>query len=728
MFRRRPLPVVSRTAALLFGLAVALISAPLVMPLFPIGDDLGEGSVAPRTIEAGESVTYASEALTEAARDQAAAAVPDVYLPPDSLTSQQQAAALKGFFEEVRSIRLRAGLSSQEQVVAIGALPSASGLSAAGRASLVAIERAAFDSFSARASSALESIMAAGVKDGSAEARVEEYLAIPANVPPTTTEVTALRELMKAFAVPNVRVDESATRKAKEEARKNTALVFQTYARGQVIVTEGQTLSAADIEALQSAGLIESGIDWYDLAGGGLFTLGAGLLLAIFVFQLQPFHAPAGRRMAVTVVTAAGVLFAARFLLPEIGQEGSSHYLLFALPVAAVAMVAASFTDLSFAALMAIVTGLLATFIGVTAPDLAGATFTGPIEAFELAIAYTAGGLMGAATVYRAERLSRFALAAVAVAGSTWLVLVVFWMLSEVRTPEDLGWLSLAAGINGAASAVLTVGVFVLLSMALGVTTRLQLMELVRADHPLLLRLQDEAPGTYHHSMMVSALAERAATRIGADALVVRAGSYYHDVGKLAQPRYYIENSLDGQASPHAGLPPTESARLIREHVTNGLEIARRYRVPPLVRDFIPQHHGTRLVTYFYRRAIQDGLELSPADFRYPGPLPQSKEAAIVMLSDSCEAVVRARQDRAQDHIDEVVDSVIAERLAEGQLDECDITMKEIQQVAASFKATLRAVYHPRIEYPAATVDEVAVIARLAEDPGASRSHSVETV
>ncbi|MCK6564320.1 MAG: HDIG domain-containing protein [Dehalococcoidia bacterium] len=728
MFRRRPLPVVSRAAALLFGLAIALVSAPLLMPVFPFGDELKVGAAAPRTIEATESVTYASNALTAAARDQAAADVPGVFLPPDSAVSQQRASALKAFLEEVRAIRMRPGLSSQEQVVQIGALASGSGLAAAGRTSLVAIERSEFDAFVTRAASALEGIMKAGVKDSEIEARVDQFLATPANAPASTAEQTALRELMRAFVAPNVRLDEEATRRARDEARAATALVYQTYAVGQVIVAEGQALSEADIEALQAAGLIETGIDWYDVAGGGLFALGAGLLLAIFVFQLQPFPTPAGRRMAVTVLTAAVVLLAVRFLLLEVGPGRGDHYLVFAIPVAAVAMVTASFADLSFAALVAVVTGLLATFIGITAPDLAGATFTGPIEALELAIAYTAGGLLGAVTVYRAERLSRFAFSAVAVSGATWVVLAAFWMLGEMRAVEDLGWLSLAAGINGAASAVLAVGVFVLLSMALGVTTRLQLMELVRADHPLLLRLQEEAPGTYHHSMMVSALAERAATRIGADALVVRAGSHYHDIGKLAQPRYYIENSLDGLASPHTDLPPAESARLIREHVTNGLEIARRYRVPQVVRDFIPQHHGTRLVTYFYRRAIQDGDDVSASDFRYAGPLPQSKEAAIVMLSDSCEAVIRARQERAQSHIDEVVDSVIAERLAEGQLDECDITMKEIQQVAASFKATLRAVYHPRIEYPAATVDEVAVIARLAEDPGASRSQSVETV
>jgi hypothetical protein len=157
---------------------------------------------------------------------------------------------------------------------------------------------------------------------------------------------------------------------------------------------------------------------------------------------------------------------------------------------------------------------------------------------------------------------------------------------------------------------------------------------------------------------------------------------------------------LDGAPSPHDAMPPAESALRIREHITNGLEIARRNRLPGVIRDFIPQHHGTRLVVFFYRKALNAGIEVDPSDYSYTGPPPQTKESAIVMLADSCEAVVRASDDRGPEQIAHAVDSVFAERLAEGQLDHCDITMRELQAVAASFKATLRAVYHQRIQYP----------------------------
>jgi len=219
---------------------------------------------------------------------------------------------------------------------------------------------------------------------------------------------------------------------------------------------------------------------------------------------------------------------------------------------------------------------------------------------------------------------------------------------------------------------------------------------------PLLRRLQDEAPGTFHHSIIVGNLAERAAHLIGADALMVRVGCYYHDIGKLVQPGFYIENQMGGD-NPHDNLDPFTSARIISEHVRSGMELARRYRLPPAIRAFVPEHHGTRLVAFFYRKAAQSDPDVDTEPFTYPGPKPQSKETAIVMLADSTEAVVRASEDRSPERIDALVDSVLAERLAEGQLDESDLTLREIKAIGESFKATLRGVYHPRIQYPEPT-------------------------
>ena len=262
-----------------------------------------------------------------------------------------------------------------------------------------------------------------------------------------------------------------------------------------------------------------------------------------------------------------------------------------------------------------------------------------------------------------------------------------------------------AAGVNGFLSAFVALGAFLGLSFLFGITTRVQLMELAQVNQPLLRRLQDEAPGTFHHSIIVGNLAERAADAIDADSLLVRVGCYYHDVGKLLQPGFYVENQMGGE-NPHEHLEPQVSAQIVSEHVRGGLELARKYRLPQRVAAFIPEHHGTRLVTYFYRKASRESPEVDATQFTYPGPRPQSRESALGMLADSVEATVRSSPDHSPERIDALVDEVVAERVSEGQLDECDLTLRQLKTIAESFKATLRGVYHPRLEYPQPTEAE----------------------
>ncbi|MBI2767007.1 MAG: HDIG domain-containing protein [Chloroflexi bacterium] len=718
MLRRRPAPVISRTRAAIFGLLLALAVALLVSPVVPAQDSLHEGEIAPATLIAARDAQFESNALTQQARDNAARQVADVNLPPDPAIRQQQADALDKLFTELRTIRF-SGLTAQQQLVELNSFPGAAPLTAAARADLIALDRAQFDAFRDRAARLLTDVMTAGVAKGETAAAVDIQIAkidnssLPlADQQALQAMLPALRETVRAFAIPNVAVDVAATQKKKDAARANVTPVIATFTRRQVVASQGQQLDAAAIEALKQTGVIRDGFDFYRIAGGALFALGFGLALSMFLYQLQPFPVSGGRRLAATAIAMVAALTAVRIILPNVAPDREQLYLAFAIPVAAAAMVVASVADLSFAAIVAVAIGIGAAFIAAVWPDLAGSGFVGSLEALELAIAYTAGGLAGALVVHRAERLSRYALAAVAVAAATGIVVTVFWLIGEPRNNNRLAWALSAAGVNGLAAALLALGAFVVLSVVFGVTTRLQLMELAQSGHPLLRRLQDEAPGTYHHSMMVGALAERAADNIGADSLLVRVGAYYHDIGKLAKPPFYIENQLENAASPHDAMAPTESAAAIREHVTAGLELARRHRLPGPVRDFIPEHHGTRLVTFFYRRAMQTTPDLDADAFRYSGPRPQSKETAIVMLADSCEAVVRAHQGQSRPSLEDLVDGVFAERLAEGQLDECDLTMRELQEVAGSFKVTLRAVYHPRIAYPTPVPEELARIAQ----------------
>jgi hypothetical protein len=231
--------------------------------------------------------------------------------------------------------------------------------------------------------------------------------------------------------------------------------------------------------------------------------------------------------------------------------------------------------------------------------------------------------------------------------------------------------------------------------------TTLQLQELARLDHPLLQELLSQAPGTYHHSLMVANLAEQAARRINVDADLVRVGSFYHDVGKIARPYFFTENQ-DG-SNAHARLDPTTSAQTIANHVRDGLDLARRYGLPERIRAFIPEHQGTRIIKFFYHLALKkaaDPSEVNEDDFRYPGPRPQSKETGIVLLADSCEAASTAMQSRSEQEIEELVNQIVNQIALEGELDESGLTMGEIHLIKESFVDTLQGRFHIRPKYP----------------------------
>lgn len=713
---RRTPQVVSRLSAALFGLLMALGALALVVPLLPLSQDVHEGDIAPRTLSAPRTVTFESAAATRAARDLAATKVADVPLPLDQSIAANQATKLDRLLDQVRGLRIRNDLTAAQRLEQVAAIPGAADLSNAGRNALLALDSTKYDALQRSVDAALAEIMGKTIQKGDITARIDEYLGQAGRFPESTTptEITALRELLKAYVAPTFQVDTAATQRKKDEARANVAPIVKTYSQGQVIVGEGDRITAEAIEALGATGVISPGFDLYDFLGGTVAAAAFGIAIGAAAWRFQPFAAQARRRMALTGLAVLAALAAVRIAFPAIAPDSDRHFLLFAIPIATSAMIAAAFGDLAFASIVAIASGLFAAFIGATLPQIAGASFIDSLEPIEFAAAATASGLAGAAAVYRAERLGRYALAAIAASAASFAMMMAVWLISAPHDDIEIAWIGLVSTVNGVGSAIIALGAFVILSMALGVTTRLHLMELAQNDHPLLRRLQDEAPGTYHHSMMVGALAERGAAQIGADALLARVGSYYHDIGKLSRPGHYVENMLEDGASPHESLTPVESACVIREHIPAGLEIARRYRLPGAIRAFIPQHHGTRLVTYFYRKAVQETPgSVDTAAFRYSGPRPQTRETAIVMLADSCEAIARASE--ANRDIDSLVDGVFAERLREGQLDECDLTMRELQALAASFKATLTAVYHPRVPYPQPTADELANLARIAQ-------------
>ncbi|MFQ5636608.1 MAG: HD family phosphohydrolase [bacterium] len=259
----------------------------------------------------------------------------------------------------------------------------------------------------------------------------------------------------------------------------------------------------------------------------------------------------------------------------------------------------------------------------------------------------------------------------------------------------------LFATFNGAMSPILTYGLMIIFEYVFKLTTDSTLLELSDLNKPLLRQLAIRAPGTYHHSIMVGNISEAAAEAIGANALLARVGSYYHDIGKMDMPEYFVENQKGGK-NPHEKLTPNMSCLILINHVKRGLEIAEEYDLPKVIRDFIPQHHGTNLIGFFYNKARENcnGAEINESDFRYPGPKPQTKEAGIVMLADAVEAVLRTLKEPTVSRMRSLVNTFIEERLSDSEFDQCPLTIQDLNVIRESFVNNLTGMFHGRIEYP----------------------------
>jgi len=280
---------------------------------------------------------------------------------------------------------------------------------------------------------------------------------------------------------------------------------------------------------------------------------------------------------------------------------------------------------------------------------------------------------------------------------------VVFIYFSESLKLSPSGAILSLCGyglFNGFISTILTIGLLPIFESVFDVTTDITLLELSDLNHPLLKRLSLEAPGTYHHSIIVGNLAEAGAKAIGANTLLARVGAYYHDIGKVEKPEYFVENQM-GAKSKHEKLTPSMSALILESHVKEGVEMAEEVNLPQAVIDFIRQHHGTTLMSYFYNKALVQGAEKDLKDeYRYPGPKPHSKETAIVMLADAVEAASRVLEDPKPSRIKSLIKKIIDSKLAAGELSDSNLTFKELSAIQQAFMPVLISVFHPRVEYP----------------------------
>ncbi len=316
------------------------------------------------------------------------------------------------------------------------------------------------------------------------------------------------------------------------------------------------------------------------------------------------------------------------------------------------------------------------------------------------------GSLIGIKGTYKSDqRISIFKAGIILGLFNTVIVIILTFLESKlflISTLSDYLYPMAMAFSSGVLSSIIVLGITPVVEL-FGYTTDIKLLELANTDHPLLSKLAIEAPGTYHHSFVVSRLAESAAEAIGVNSLLVKVACLYHDIGKVLKPSYFIENQ-EGRENKHDKLSPHMSSMIIQSHVKEGIELAKKAKLPKVIIDLIPQHHGTSLISYFYNKARKmENKEVEAVDaqdYRYTGPRPQSKEGAIIMLADSIEATARSLEEPTPGKLKEVVDTTITKRFKDGQLDECNLTFNDLNIIAENFTNTLiKSIYHPRISY-----------------------------
>jgi putative nucleotidyltransferase with HDIG domain len=696
--------MVSTNRSLFLAMSIAGFAIAIFIALFPVtstGLQIEEGDIAIRTIRAPNNISFISEALTEQRQDEAADAVPDQLIFDPSVASTQQnrmrelISGIRVILEEAGSPAVRSALL--ERVPDLTLSPgSLAILRDINPADLTAVENEVLRALGTIYNQSIRLDAVSGIREqASSYVRPE----IDRNLS------TLIAELIRPFIVSNQVVDQAATAADRENARAAVLPAQVNYAEHQIIVEEGAPITLGAREALKKAGVVDDqSWNWEQLSASGIIAVVTSGAAVAGVMAFRP-NVTVQEMIVIGLAVAVPVLIM-KIYLPFVLPDEDRHFLAYLLPAAAATMVLAALMGGEMALITSSLVAFLAAFATILLLDVTVIGIAGTLDVARIALAtgIACGG--GAFAVRNATRISQFLMGGSVVGLSVFAVLAATWLIDPSRELRDMPWIALAAAGNGGMSAFLAAGVYVTMGSTFGFTTRLQLLEMSQLSQPLLMRLQDEAPSTFQHSVIVANLAEKGAFTIGADALLARVGCYYHDIGKLARPGFFIENQLGG-ANPHDALDPADSARIISDHVRDGVTLAREYKLPERVAQFIPEHHGTRMVAFFYRRAAEEDPDIDIDSFRYPGPKPQSRETAISMLADSCEATVRSNQNHSPERIDAIVDDVFNERLSEGQLDESNLTLNNIRALAASFKITLKAIYHPRVEYPAPTEAEM---------------------
>jgi len=718
---------------LVVGVAVALLVVDLTGAT---SSALKVGGVAHRTVRAPFAFTYPDFASQERAKEEARATAEPVYVYQTGKLDDGLARIERAFADGREALQMRQGdaedvpaLTEEQTLHLIEAFLAPLGVAVAETSVRALIEdgfgRGAEDMAKRWLRQVMEDryIIASRdelpadrrpillVQDVEGERRTERFNDLERIVIPEearkqialgpTPQSDAAASVARALVTPNVRRDPVETAERAKEAADRIPLEVQRVEEGEALFREGQVLTASDIDkyrALQ-AHKQERHLPKELVVTSAFVLLLLGALYAFAETHLSGFSTrvrdvvAAGALLVTVTVMARVVEVAAPLLTAQLGLgvEGDAMY--YIVPVGGAVMLVRLLLGVSWTVVFAIAASVLAALV---------LGFDALIVVFFLLSSIVAAS----AVVHTRERIAIIRAGAVVGATNAVAVLVIhllrtFTLLPAEMLPPELALWSMGAAFLGGLGGAFFVLVMLPLLESVGFVTDYRLMELASLNHPLLRKLMLRAPGSYHHSVVVGTLAEAGCEAIGANALLAKVASYFHDIGKSLKPQYFIENQRSS-VSRHAALDPSVSARIIIQHVTDGGRLAREHNLPQPILDNIYMHHGTGLLQYFYERAREladDPDQVDIRDFRYPGPRPTTREAGVIMLADKLEAATRTLRRPDERNIRALIGRIVNSVIADGQFSECPLNLKEIQQITETFVQVLLGIYHQRIEY-----------------------------
>lgn len=669
----------------------------LPVALRPAALPLRAGEVSPVDFQAPQFIEYESPVKTEDARLAAENAVAPVYASPDPSIARNQLERLRTALQYITLVREDQNSTPEQKLSDISALSGVT-LKKGTIEEILALTSARWDTIQQEALSVLEQVMRRSIRDqevDSVQRSVPSLVSLALN----EEQAAIVSELVTAFIIPNSVYSVELTEAAKKSAREAVPPIMEEYKPGEIIVLRGEVITPAQLETLQRFGLIREVSPWQNYLGAGVLVITIAALVNLYFSRRRlPFLLEA-RSLAVIALIFVVFIISARMSIEN------RTVLPYAFPLPALGLLIATLFGLEAGIVFSMAVALLTSY--------------GMPNALDLTPYYLVSSLIGVLVLGSARRVWTFFRSGMGIAGAGITMLLAFRV--PFTTTDGIALLQLAGAaiFCGLASASMALLLQYFLAQSLGLTTALQLIEISRPDFPLLQFFLRNAPGTYQHSLQVANLAEQAAELIGADALLTRVGALFHDVGKALNPIYFIENQVPGSVNKHDELDPVESARIIITHIQDGVTLARKHRLPRRIDDFIREHHGTMIARYQYTKALEaaggDSSALDIEQFRYPGPSPRSRETALLMLADGSEARARAESPRDDDAVRKIILSTIEQAQKQGQLDNTQLTFRDLNIVTDAFVNILRGTFHPRIMYP--KTDEPSAAQDIATEP-----------